>query len=53
MSVAANGEGISEFFHILQRYFHHTRGSLNFIIGIGVRGPKYLNDEATRWLKKV
>jgi len=31
MSVAANGEGIYEFFHILAMYFHDTRGSLNFL----------------------
>jgi len=31
ISVAANAELISEFFHILARYFHETRGSLNFL----------------------
>jgi len=28
---AANPHGVSEFFHILARYFHETRGSLNFL----------------------
>jgi len=31
MTVAANAEVISEFFHMLARYFHETRGSLNFL----------------------
>jgi len=30
-SVAANCDRIFEFFHILARYFHETRGSLNFL----------------------
>ena len=29
--VAANAEVTSEFFHILARYFHETRGSLNIL----------------------